>query len=98
MPVMKKPYGRDGQILTVGLLRFAGALVAQAPDSNLCVRGFDSHRPCLKPQWELLLPLRLQTRTTEAVESDNSILRSSACPYKEGRADEPTRTARLRAC
>jgi hypothetical protein len=37
-------------------------------------------------------------RTAEAARPENPIVRLWRVPSKEGRADEPTRTTRLRAC
>ena len=91
-----KPYGVA--ITTVGLLRSVGAWVVPARASNPSVRGSDSLRLHFLHRGERELSPVLQTRTTEAVESDISILRSSACPHKEGRADEPERATRPRAC
>lgn len=64
----------------------------------LHARGFESLHLHLLYRGELVLSPIWQTCTTEAVKPDNFILRPSACSYKEGYADEGTRTARLTAC
>ncbi len=97
MPSMKRPPDKDYRILTGGVSS-VGAWAVPARASNPSVRGFNSLRLHFLHRGERQPSPVLQTRTTEAAESDISILRSSACPHKEGRADEPTRRTRFSAC
>ncbi len=95
-----KPPDKDFGVLTGGFSSVrAGDRLVKVDGWQPIVCGFDS-RPalCLLPRWELALLPGPQTRTTEAVEPDTSILRSSACVSKKGHVDEPERRARARAC
>src|ERR687898_3422684 len=92
---MKEPHDKDFAISSVGLSAFCGGGLVRARAFHPTARGFNSpHLHYLHRRGRQPAPV-LQTRTTEAVESDTSILRSSACRNKEGHADEPTRRARI---
>ncbi len=95
---MEKPRDRDDQILIAGLLLLRGGVGGPTPDSNLSACGFDSHRPCPRPRQKRQLLPGLQTSTAETVRCGNLIIRLSACFYERGRANEPTRATRTRAC
>ena len=83
---MRKPRERFGDPLAGLLCRVGVGYLGIGVGLENRRSGFDSPH------------LHLVTSTAEAVRPGNLIIRLSACFYEEGRADEPARTKRARAC
>ena len=99
-PMKQKPPDKDCGVLTGGFSSMrAGDRLVKVNSWQGFACGFDS-RPalCRRPRQELTLLPGLQTGTAETVRPSNLSIRLSACPNKEGHADEPTRRTRPCAC